>query len=408
MISERFIPVYYQGNYGTLKAGEFIPATDIELKSVVWQSISIPTYRRPLDIDYTPIFADARDIICKLFDLNLDIYADIVTLWSIATWKVHNFYCVPFLLFSGDHDTGKTNFLRLLARITNKGILSGGATAAVVPRFTHNYGLTVLLDEADILEDNNDELISFCRNSYKVGSMYYKSQSDSDTEFIGLRNFGFKAFTGRRLFKDDALSSRCIDILCYRGVPQTQKLEYLNPQIDSIRDRCLLYSLNEKGNWDLGNDYHTLTGRTRELYEPLILVAKDLKLSQGLITDIEKYALSQREDKLVEEYDEKTYQIVKAIHECYERFPDAEEIFQESILDRAGYLTTTTDDKRKSAQTFGYFCKDNSIHVTGVGFPYRTISLRRATNVKSLNNLFQKYGFKTIKANLEEKTINII
>lgn len=402
MTTDRFIPVFYQGTYGILTAGKFNPATEVELRSVVWESLSIPTYRQ-IDDDFASIFPEVRDIMCKLFDLNLDIYADIVALWSIGTWKVHNFYCVPFLLFNGDHDTGKTNFLRLLARISNKGILAAGATTAVIPRFTHKYGLTVLLDEADILEDNNDELISFCRNSYKVGSMYYKSQSDSDTEFIGLRNFGFKAFTSRRLFKDDALASRCIDIFCYRGVPKIQKLEYLNPQIDSIRDRCLLYSLNENGNWDLGNDYHVLTGRTRELYEPLILVAKDLKLPQGLINDIEKYALSQREDKLIEEYDEKTYQLVKSIHECLELFPDADEIFQEHVLNKAGFTTDTTYEKRESAQSFGYFCKDNGIHVTGVGFPYRTISLRRATNIKALNNLFQKYGFKAIKENLEEK-----
>lgn len=386
-ITRNITPVIYKGDKCFIEANNKVRlASSEEHKEVIWKVLNIPVYREE-EIDVKQLYDDAMNVNHKLFVLNNEIEYKIYTLWNLATWHQRYFDVVSFLSFISLYNTGKTRLLMGIVRTGNKAIIASSTTAAVIPRLSDKYGIVVLVDEAHKLKENS-EVYTFCKSSYKRGSYYLKAKGDTDTEIVALDNFGFKAFAGEEDFRNFALSSRCIDIAPMQFVPDVQKFEYVNDILNSIRDRSLIFSRMKIDDYDLGNDYTTLTGRTRELFEPLIVVAKMIGIPYD---DVEEYAKKHELAKRREMADTVQYAILDYIKDQIENIRDIEKINTYEIISFFGWPTVTENDRRKSGARLGYKLRPLNIKTKESGIYNRYIDMTDEETKKNLENLFIRF-----------------
>lgn len=384
-------PIIYNGEKGFIEAGKVRPATLKEQKEPIWRVLNIPVYEEK-KTDLKQLYEDAMNVNHKLFVLNNEIEYKIYTLWNLATWLQTYFDTISFLSFISMHDTGKTRLLIGIVKTGNKAILASSSTAAVIPRLSDKYGIIVLVDEAHNLKADAD-LYTFCKSSYKRGSYYLKAKGDTDDEFIALDNFGFKAFAGEKGFRNFALSSRCIDISPMKAVPEVQKFKYVAKMLDSIRDRSLIFSTMKFEEYDLGNDYRTLTGRTRELFEPLIVVAKMIGIPYD---DVEEYAKEQELAKRREMSSTVAHSILEYIKDQIENIRDIKKIRLYEVINWLSWPAKIEEERRKSGARLGYELKPLNINVEGQGFYDRYIDMTDEDTRKNLENLFVRFDLQDI------------
>jgi len=243
------------------------------------------------------------------------------------------------------------------------------------------YGALPLIDEAHDIQ-NNSAVFPFLKGSYRRGSKYLKSKDNTECNITVMDNFGFKAFAGEAGFENNALSDRCIGINPeIEGKPEIQKFSYVDKELNSIRDDLLLFAKEDGLKPDLGNKYKTLTGRTRELYEPLIAIAQHIGISYD---DIEAHATEDKQRKQEDRQTTVEYEILSFINET----PGAK-IMVEEIISHLGWPRGTNDERRKSGARFGYqFVKKCHIPTFGKGYYNRYIDLGDKVTYKKIKGYF--------------------
>ena len=209
----------------------------------------------------------------------------VLALWSILTYAFPAWDAVPYLSISGPLGSGKTRAFEVLARTVYRPLPSANVTAPTLFRTLHEFGGTLLLDEAERLKDQTPdagEIRSILLSGYKAGSPARRLEPTGDRKFT-TRTFdvyGPKAIAGIAGLSP-ALQSRCIPVLMFRAAPNSPKPRRqidADPRIwQRIRDDLHVAAL------EYGQEFRQLShrvsvcpdmsGRDFEVWQPILALA---------------------------------------------------------------------------------------------------------------------------------------
>ena len=204
--------------------------------------------------------------------------------WTLATYCASAFPAVPLLHVTGPLNSGKTRAFDLLGRMAFRPLAASNLTAPALFRTLHARGGTLLLDEAERLNNPRDpaagELLSMLLAGYKRGGRAIRLEPVGDSfRPVAFEVFGFKALAGIATLPP-TLASRCLTVRMVRaeaGAAEPKR----DPEADAagwagLRDDLHCFALAHgpavravaADPPDAG-----LSNRDRELWTPLLAVA---------------------------------------------------------------------------------------------------------------------------------------
>ena len=202
--------------------------------------------------------------------------------WTLATYLTPAFPAVPYLHVTAPFNSGKTRVFGLLGRMIYRPFVTSNLTAAALFRSLHARGGTLLLDEAERLNNPRDpaaaELAGMLLAGYKRGGRATRLEPVGDSyQPVDYEVFGFKALAGISSLPP-ALASRCVPVRMTRADGHAAEAGR-NPDGDDwagLRDDLFRFALAygpavlaaAADPPDAG-----LANRDRELWTPLLAVA---------------------------------------------------------------------------------------------------------------------------------------
>jgi hypothetical protein len=339
------------------------------------------------DIDMQNTYLDILNFVKKSLVLHEEMLYKILTLWIIATWKTGCWDTVPFLMFRGLVESGKTRALDILRELGYRTIHSSGLSSKAMFRFTDVYEANVLLDEIDNKIDRRTEsgreMIDYLKPSYRNGSYYYVANRENQRKIEKYKNFGFKAFAGEKGGFDDAIFSRSIDYKMEQDYPEILELKDEEKEIDRIRTILLNYRYKTNNPLELPENF-PFKGRIREIYSCIIRTAIHIGIEYNDIID---YINESVEEKHEELENSNEYQILKILRE-YEAQPtldDAPETISYSdIAEKLGW-----DSEKR--QKLGYIFKKKLMLKTKRWGQGTVLLLNEKKNVLRLKHLYRRF-----------------
>lgn len=254
------------------------------------------------------VFASVRESITDYLDFPEDLAEG--TTATLATWVLLT-YCypawaaVPYLHFAGAKGSGKTTAFQVLERLVFRPTPASSLTAAVLFRTLHQYGGTLLLDEAERLRPTSHagagELNVMLLAGYKRGGRALRlDQAGRSRDPVAFDVFGPKAFAGISGLPP-ALASRCITNVMFRADPASPKprrrIDEEPERWQQIRDDLYALALEHGPQWlelaSRDDVCDTINGRDYELWQPLLALAAWLEShgAEGLLTLMQQHAL---------------------------------------------------------------------------------------------------------------------
>jgi len=224
-----------------------------------------------------------------------------LALWTMLTYCYPAWEAVPYLYIGGPAGSGKTRVFELLSRLAFRPIVSSNLSAAALFRTLHERGGTLLLDEAERLNEgapDQAEIRSVLLAGYKRGGRATRLEASGDS----YKTNEFQVFGPKALACINAptgpMMSRCIAIQMFRmekGNPKGKRKLDANPAIwQELRDDLHCLTLGELGlkacelaTW---SDVCALGGRNDELWQPILALAK--LVDPDLRAAIEEWVLS--------------------------------------------------------------------------------------------------------------------
>jgi hypothetical protein len=146
-------------------------------------------------------------------------YVDILALWVVMTWVYEKFAIVPFLLVNSPvHRAGKSTLVENLCRVVRRGILTSNVTTAVLFRLVDTYHPTILIDEADTLLKDNEDLTSIVNVAYKKSGVVWRVNTETK-KLENFQCFAPIALAGNNPQMAIPTRDRCIEIKLKRKLP---------------------------------------------------------------------------------------------------------------------------------------------------------------------------------------------
>lgn len=140
------------------------------------------------------------------------IFEDIAAHYVLLSWVHDAFNEVPYLRLIGDYGSGKTRALLVLGALVYKGFFASGAsTVSPIFHVLHEFGGTLILDEADLrFSDTTADLVKILNNGTMKGLPVLRTMTNRFRELNpqAFRVFGPKIVAMRQHFQDEALESR--------------------------------------------------------------------------------------------------------------------------------------------------------------------------------------------------------
>lgn len=350
-------------------------------KLPIWKDIPVE------DLDMHNTFIDMLQTIKQCLIFPEEIQYKLYTLWIISTWKTGNWETIPFLIFRGLIETGKTRALDLISELGYRTIQASGISIKAVFRFGDIYGANILIDEIDNKIDHRTEsgreMIDYLKPSYRTGSYYYAADRENPKKIQKYKNFGFKAFAGEKGGYDQAIFSRSIDFQMEQDYPSVMELKTLEWIFNNFRTILLNYRYKTNNPPELPEDIF-LKGRNREIYSCIIRTAMHIGIEyQDIINFIQETETEKQQE--IENTNE--YQVLKVIHdyECQPTLDDAAETISYSdIAEQLGW----DPDKR---QKLGYIFKKKLILKTKRRNNGSVLLLTDPKNIRKLKSLYRRF-----------------
>ncbi len=329
----------------------------------------------------------------------------VLAYFALHTWSFQVFATVPYLsVESAVPGCGKSTLLNLLGRVCCHAQVLVDITPAALFRLVHFFQPTLMLDEAELLEKENDisrALRSIALAGYKYGATVPRCNKESrEVEFFNV--FGPKAFAGiGGVARIQALLDRCIvihldkkpaevQLTCCRERILERDAEPLREQMEAF---ALQFSDKLQTSYDAEPDagyWPELSDREAEIWGPLLIHARffGAEHEQRLLSLTNSFAKAKREIQSDENAIAKTIALLDALREraarAAETFsPGKEPTFYpgelvEALSENEAWACTfaalKTDDQHKRkvwSQSVGYFLRR-----------YRLRSLKRTTHGK--------------------------
>jgi hypothetical protein len=140
------------------------------------------------------------------------IFEEIAAHYILLSWIYDAFNEVPYLRLAGDYGSGKTRGLLVLGSLAYKGFFASGAsTVSPIFHILHEFGGTLVLDEADLrFSDATADLTKILNNGTMKGLPVLRTMTNRHRELNpqAFRVFGPKIVGMRERFQDEALESR--------------------------------------------------------------------------------------------------------------------------------------------------------------------------------------------------------
>ena len=241
-------------------------------------------------------------------------------LWTMLTYAYPVWPAVPYLSVGGPLGSGKSRLFEVLGPLVYRPIHSSNTTAPSLFRTLHTQGGTVLLDEAERLNDRTPdagEIRSILLAGYKRGGQATRLERiGDDFKPVSFEVYGPKAVAAISSMPA-ALLSRCIRIMMFRAgkgsVVPRRRIRPGAPVWRELRDdlHCMALSYGARlvAMGDRQPDCVELNGRDLELWLPILGIAKLVENAgmDGLVETIERYALksvASAQEHIVPEVDE--------------------------------------------------------------------------------------------------------
>jgi len=222
----------------------------------------------------------------------------IYCLGIISTWKEQWFGSTPYFQFIGAIESGKTIALEIIKLLSYRGLLGPAVTPAALPRLIEKYKCNLLLDQAEIKLNTKTEMGQLLEGiflaGYRRGQYYIIADPNDPTDVLIKDIYGFKALSSERLFST-ALTSRSVIFSMREATPKKpiNDREAMDG-VRKLRSQLLWYRFmvgkpNPSSN--------PLTGRTGEIFYPIVTVARSLDLD---IEEIVGFAKEKKKEFLEE------------------------------------------------------------------------------------------------------------
>ena len=228
-----------------------------------------------------PNVSDVYTILRKLFEQYIDfpdkrLYV-FMPIWVIGTYFYTMFRKYPYIYVTGMKHSGKTKNLELFEKVCYNAMFSTDISSASLFRVVEDSGATLLIDEAERIDQNLRKLLL---SGYKsAGKAYRVEEVGGKKTVVAYNVFCPKAIANIEGL-DEVLEDRCIGFTMLRGKNKQIILREV-PETHPLFEKAkyLLYTLALTRWYELYKIFNEiqppleLDGRTWELWKPIFAIA---------------------------------------------------------------------------------------------------------------------------------------
>ena len=162
-------------------------------------------------VDVDELIEKVKNHIHKYCDVTSD-FELLASYYVLLTYVYDCFNELPYLSFQGDTGTGKSRAKNTIGMICYKPMLNnGGASSAAMYRITEKWKGTMVMDEADIKDsDEQNDVIKYLNCGFEKNSPIMKCDKNNPNKIDFFDPYCPKIIARRQSWKDKATESRCI------------------------------------------------------------------------------------------------------------------------------------------------------------------------------------------------------
>jgi|SRR5579863_10108672 len=239
------------------------------------------------------LIADIKAFIHRYVSLS-PVFEEIAAHYILLSWVYDAFNEVPYLRLSGDYGSGKTRALLVLGSLSYKGFFASGAsTVSPIFHVLHEFGGTLVLDEADLrFSDTTADLVKILNNGTMKGLPVLRTMTNRYRELNpqAFRVFGPKIVAMRHSFKDEALESRFLtedmNACSLRDDIPIHLPDKMKAQALSLRNRLLAwrFAMRHRIGIDPTRAIPGLSPRGNQMALPILSLIDDPALRHAMAT----------------------------------------------------------------------------------------------------------------------------
>jgi hypothetical protein len=329
------------------------------------------------------VFAKIRERISEHVFVPEDRAAGVLAtlaLWVMLTYAYRAWCSVPYLYVGGPLGSGKSRLFEVLAELVFRPLMSSNVTAPCLYRTLNRDGNVLLLDEAERLctsSSDSRDILSCLLAGYRAGGTFKRLTRVRGSDF---RTESFEVYGPKAIAciagVPPTLASRCITVTMSRPPSGSHRLSDWpgNPATwQGVRDMLHCFALGHGQRFlELARQPITgitLTGRDRELWQPLLALASmaDADGAEGLAKTVHKHAEAMIESTGEDQVPETDSVLLRTLASCIRSgtTPTCKEILNtakaaephlfprwtpkgvSAVLGRYGLRTKSTNGKRR-------------------------------------------------------------
>lgn len=286
--------------YYSLSAKEFCDLPDLKAEETPTTNPLIDRLFNG-DTSETNVLSEFRNLIKKYIFLEIEAEYTLLACYIVLTYIYKIFDRIPYLHLNGGKNSGKTSLQTVILHLVSNPLLTSNASPASIFRSINEGATTLLIDEAEYFETNNDF-------SQILNSGYQKD--GGVTRVRGLKTENLSTYCCKILsgIKDlsSTLSDRSIKIQMIKSKTKKQKLKLNSEFISKSKElkTDLLLTLKSKKNEiseliNTDTDYSDqISNRNYDLWNPLLIVSKVFSTGEeSYFSELLNYALASIKQK---------------------------------------------------------------------------------------------------------------
>jgi hypothetical protein len=233
------------------------------------------------------LLSDIKAFIHRYVGLSA-VFEDIAVHYVLLSWVYDAFNEVPYLRLAGEYGSGKTRALLVLGSLAYKGFFASGAsTVSPIFHILHEFGGTLVLDEADLrFSDATADLIKILNNGTMKGLPVLRTMTNRHRELNpqAFRVFGPKIVAMRGSFRDEAMESRFLtedmNGNAMRADIPVHLPDLMRHEAQELRNRLLAWRFSERHRVciDPARAIPGLSPRGNQMALPLLSLVDDPEL----------------------------------------------------------------------------------------------------------------------------------
>ena len=241
----------------------------------------------------TALLADVKTFIHRYVAVSA-VFEDIAAHYVLLSWVYDAFNEAPYLRFTGEYGSGKTRALLVLGSLTYKGFFASGAsTVSPIFHILHEFGGTLVLDEADLrFSDATADLVKILNNGTVKGLPVLRTMTNRHRELNpqAFRVFGPKIVAMRGSFHDVALESRFLtedmDRCAMRADIPIHLPDAMKQEAQDLRNRLLAWRFSARRHVtiDPARAIAGVSPRGNQMALPLLSLVDDAGLRRAIGT----------------------------------------------------------------------------------------------------------------------------